>query len=163
MDKRLAALLLKRAASTSEADTPEDPGTWPTWQLLAQHSAAVFAALTIEPDCPHNVMESAAHAVHMAARYQSSQGFHAQAEILHREVLAANLRVLGPDHHDTLATRYCIALEAASRGDYVGAEAEYRDVLAAELRVLGPDHPSTLTTRNQIARMMAEREDHVSA
>ena len=84
----------------------------------------------------------------MAARYQAEQGFHAAAEAEFRDVLAAQLRVLGPDHPDTLATRHSIALEMAERGDHAAAEAEYRDVLAARLRVLGPDHPDTLATRH---------------
>jgi hypothetical protein len=45
--------------------------------------------------------------------------------------------VLGPDHLDTLTTRYCIARELAARSDHIAAEAEYRDVLAIKLRVLG--------------------------
>ena len=45
----------------------------------------------------------------MAARYQADQGFHAAAEAEYRDVLTARLRVLGPDHPDTLATRHYIA------------------------------------------------------
>ena len=63
-----------------------------------------------------------------------------------RDVLAAQLRVLGPDHPDTLATRHQIAVEMAARGDYAAAETEFRDMLAAKLQVLGPDHPSTQIT-----------------
>ena len=80
------------------------------------------------------------------------QGDHAAAEAEYREVLAAKLRVLGPDHPDTLATRHGIALEMGEQGDHAAAEAEYREVLAAKLRVLGPDHPDTLTTRHQHRR-----------
>jgi hypothetical protein len=72
-------------------------------------------------------------------------------------VLAAALRVLGPDHPDTLATRHQIALEMAERGDHAGAGAEFRDVLAARLRVLGPDHPDTLAASAWIA-YLDERE-----
>ena len=61
----------------------------------------------------------------------AARGDHAGAEAEYRDVLAAELRVLGPDHPDTLATRHQIAREMAARGDHAGAEAEYRDVLAA--------------------------------
>jgi len=160
----LAARLLERAAATGETGLPEDPPTWPAWQLLAPHVAAVFAALAAEPGCPDDAAKAAAYAAYMAARYQARQGFHAQAEALHRDVLAARLRVLGPDDPYTLGSRYyCIALEVAERGNHEAAEAEYRDVLAATLRVLGPDHSSTLTTRYQIAWEMAERGDHEAA
>ena len=75
-------------------------------------------------------------------------GDHDGALAEYRDVLAAQLRVLGPDHPSTLTTRHQVAREMAARGDHAGAEAEYRDVLAARLRVLGPDHPATLTTRH---------------
>ena len=93
----------------------------------------------------------------------AAQGDHAAAEAEFRDVLAAGLRVLGPDHPYTLATRHEIARMMAARGDHAGAEAEYRDVLAAQLRVLGPDHPDTLVTRHEIARVMAARGDHAGA
>ena len=78
-------------------------------------------------------------------------GDHAAAEAEYRDVLAAKLRVLGPDHPSTLTTRHQIAVEMASRGNHAAAEAEYRDVLAAKLRVLGPDHPSTFVTSRWVA------------
>ena len=98
----LAARLLGRAALASETGLPEDPPMWPIWQLLVPHSAMVFASLTSEPDCPDDAVEAAAYAAYMAARYQAAQGFHAVAEAEFRDVLAARLRVLGPDHPDTL-------------------------------------------------------------
>jgi hypothetical protein len=82
----------------------------------------------------------------VAAGMLAQQGKYDQAEQTYREVLGDRLRVLGPDHPDTLATRHAVAYEMAQLGDHAGALAEYRDVLAAKLRVLGPDHPSTLPT-----------------
>jgi plasmid stability protein len=75
-----------------------------------------------------------------------ARGDHAGAEAEYRDVLAAELRVLGPDHPSTLTTRHEIARMIAAQGDHAGAEAEYRDVLADKVRVLGPDHPSTKAT-----------------
>ncbi len=159
----LAARLLGRAAHAKGTGRPEDPPMWPIWQLLVPHSAMVLASLASEPDCPDDAVEAAAFAAYMAARFQTEQGFHAAAEAELRDVLATELRVLGPDHPDTLETRRCIADEIAARGDHAAAEAEYRDVLAARLRVLGPDYPATLTTRYQIALVMAARGDHAAA
>ncbi len=159
----LAARLLQRAAAAEETGLPEDPPMWPAWQLLTPHAAHLIDALAAEPECPDDAAEAAASAANMAARYLAEQGIHAQAETLFREVLAAQLRVLHPDHPDTLATRHNIAYMMSERGDHVAAEAEYRDVLAARLRVLGPDHPSTLATRHQIAREMAARGNHAGA
>jgi plasmid stability protein len=156
----LAARLLQQAAAAEETGLPEDPPMWPAWQLLAPHAAHLLDSLTAEPRHSDDAATAAAYAAHMAARYQAAQGLHARAEAEYRDVLAARLRVLGPDHPDTLATRHQIAREMAARGDHGRAEAEFRDVLAARLRVLGPDHPDTLATRHQIAREMAARGDH---
>ena len=144
----LAARLVGRAARAEEIGLPEDPQMWSAWQLLAPHSALVFDSLASEPDGSDDAVQAAAYAAYMAARYQADQGFHAAAEAEYRDVLAARLRVLGPDHPDTLATRHGIALEMGEQGDHAAAEAEHRDVLAAKLRVLGPDHPDTLATRH---------------
>jgi hypothetical protein len=159
----LAARLLDGATKAEETGLPEDPAAWPTWQLVVPHAMYVFEALTCGGDYPDTTIEHAAYAAGMAARYQAEQGFHSQSEATQRTVLAARLRVLGPDHPSTLATRYLVAYEMSELGDHDGALAEYRDVLATDLRVLGPDHPSTLTTRNQIAHEMAELGDHDGA
>ena len=157
----LAARLLRRAAK--EAGKPEDPPMWPVWQLLAPHSAVVFGSLASEPDCPDNAVEAAAYAADMAARYQAEQGFYTAAAAEFRDVLAARLRVQGPDHPDTLDTRHRLAIVMGARGDHAAAEAEFRDVLAARLRVQGPDHPDTLNARHEIAVEMAARGDHAAA
>ena len=69
----------------------------------------------------------------------------------------------GPDHPDTLATRFSIAREMAARGDHAGAEDEFREVLPHLERKLGPDHPVTLVLWFSISREMAARGDHAAA
>ena len=152
----LAARLLKHAAAAKETGLPEDPATWPMWQLLVPHAVYVFDALTSGTDADYSdsTVEQAAYAAGMAARYQADQGLHSQSAVVQRAVLAARLRVLGPDHPSTLATRHNVASEMAELGDHDGALAEYRDLLAARLPLLGPDDPSTLTTRHEIALEM---------
>ena len=159
----LAARLLERATGTEETGLPEDPASWPVWQLLVPHGVYVFEALTSGADYPDTAVEHAAYAAGMAARYQAAQGLHSQSEAMQRAALAARLRVQGPDHPDTLATRHQVAYEMAGLGDHAGALAEFRDVLAAWLRVLGPDDPNTLGTRHEVAREMAELGDHAGA
>ena len=159
----LAARLLGRAAHADETGLPEEPPMWPVWQLLVPHSVALLSSVAAEPDCPDDTIEGAAFAAYLAARFQSERGFHATAEAEFREILAARLRMQGPDHPATLEIRRCLADEMAERGDHGAAEAEYRDVLAARLRVQGPEHPATLTTRHQIAVEMAARGDHAAA
>lgn len=65
------------------------------------------------------------------------------AEAEFRDILAARLRVQGPDHLATLITRHEIARMMGAQGNHAAAETEHRDVLADLLRALGPDHPST--------------------
>jgi hypothetical protein len=55
------------------------------------------------------------------------------------------MRVLGPDHPDTLTTRNNLAYWRGEAGDASGAAAATEQLLADSLRVLGPDHPHTLT------------------
>jgi tetratricopeptide (TPR) repeat protein len=76
----------------------------------------------------------------VAAGMLAQQGKYEQAEQTYREVLGDRLRVLGPDHPDTLATRHEIARMLARQGQHERAKQEYQEVLATELRVLGPDH-----------------------
>jgi Tetratricopeptide repeat len=88
----------------------------------------------------------------------SMRADYAGAEAEFRDVLAARLRVLGPDHLDTLGTRNNIALEMAAQGDRAAAKAELRDLLAAQLRVNGPDHMATVETSRQIDRLEEPKE-----
>ena len=76
----------------------------------------------------------------------AKQGHHAAAETEYRDILTTVERVIGPNHPNTLTTRYEIARMMAEQGHHAAAETEFRDILAAEIRVLGPDHPDTLIT-----------------
>ena len=82
---------------------------------------------------------------------------------LYQRTLAGQRHTLGPDHPDTLGTRFSLAREMAACGDHAGAEEEFRAVLAARARKLGPDHPDTLIARFNIAQQMAARGDHARA
>jgi RecA/RadA recombinase len=158
---RLAAGLVRRAAD--QTGLPNDPASWPAWQLIAPHAAYLLATLDPQSGSPDDAASDTSHVAHLAALYWAEQGLYAQAEDQFRDVLAAELRVLGADHPDTLTARHEIARMMAARGDHAGAEAEYRDVLAARLRVQGPDHPYMLYTRHEIARMMAAQGNYAGA
>jgi tetratricopeptide (TPR) repeat protein len=66
-------------------------------------------------------------------------------------LLADQERVLGPDHHDTLASRNNLAAAYRAAGRAAEAIPLHERTLASRERVLGPDHPSTLTSRNNLA------------
>ncbi|MDR1386730.1 MAG: tetratricopeptide repeat protein [Propionibacteriaceae bacterium] len=61
------------------------------------------------------------------------------------------LRVLGPDHPDTLTARNNLAYAHESAGRLDLAIPMHERNLADSLRVLGPDHPDTLRARNNLA------------
>ena len=112
-------------------------------QALTDHAAplATHASLTANP----------------AARRSD------EAINLYQRALAHQRHTLGPDHPDTLATRFSIAREMAACGDHAGAEEEFRAVFAARQRRLGPDHPETLIARFSIAQQLAARGNHAGA
>ena len=159
----LAAHLLMRAAAAPETGRPEDPWAWSMWRRLTPHAIRLLDNFVEEFAYPDDSAAAAAFAANMAARYQASQGQYAQAAAVFHRVQVVRDVSLGPDHPDTLTTRYEIARMTGERGDYGAAEAEFRDILAVRLRVLGPDHPDTLTTRYEIARMTGERGDYGAA
>lgn len=68
-----------------------------------------------------------------------------------RELLAERLRVLGPDHRETLATRASIAETRGAAGDRAGAARALEELLVDRLRVLGPEHRDIAATRKRIA------------
>ena len=54
-----------------------------------------------------------------------------EAVELYQRTLAGQRHALGPDHPDTLATRFSLAREMAACGDHAGAEEEFRAVFTA--------------------------------
>ena len=81
----------------------------------------------------------------------------------HQRTLVNQRHTLGPDHPDTLATRFSIAQQLAARGDHARAEEEFRELLPLLRRRLGPDHPDTLITWFSIAQQLAARGDDAGA
>jgi hypothetical protein len=73
------------------------------------------------------------------------------------------LRVLGPDHPDTLSTRYEIAYWRGESGDFSGAAAALEQLLADRVRLLGPEHPDTLGTGHGVAYWRGHAGDPAGA
>jgi len=71
------------------------------------------------------------------------QGRFAQAEVLFRETLAAQDRVMGNDHPDAMATRASLATMLFAAGRFDESERLWRSLLGQMQRVLGRDHPDT--------------------
>ena len=71
-------------------------------------------------------------------------------------MVADQLRVLGPDHPDTLASRGSLAGACWEAGHLDEAITLFEQVLADQLRVLGPNHPYTVASRCYLARAYRE-------
>ena len=127
-------------------------------QLVGQLAApAPFPAAG--PDHPGIVPILALAVRADSAQLTGKTGDAAGALRLYEDVLPDEVRVLGPDHPETLATRAAIARWTRETGDAAGALRLYEDLLPDEVRVLGPDHPETLATRAAIARWTRETGD----
>lgn len=69
----------------------------------------------------------------------------------YQHLLAAERRVLDPDHPNSLTTRAHIAYWIGNSGRFEDALARALVLVADQERVLGSDHPDTFVTRNNIA------------
>jgi Tetratricopeptide repeat len=72
-----------------------------------------------------------------------------------RRLLEDRVRVLGPDHRDTLVTRNNLATWLAQSGQVGEAVGQFRQLLEDQARVLGPDHRETFITRINLAAWLA--------
>jgi hypothetical protein len=73
--------------------------------------------------------------------------------ILRQTVLDAEIKVLGPDHPDTLKSQNNLALTLDSLGRHNEAEELHRRTLDTRTRTLDPDHPNTLQSQNNLAKV----------
>jgi tetratricopeptide (TPR) repeat protein len=95
------------------------------------------------------------HPAALTARSQLAQvvglSRYAEAEDMIRELIPDQQRVLGDEHHDTMAAQRVLARLTGLQGRYQQAERMYRQLLADGRRRLGNEHPETLATRFGLA------------
>lgn len=72
-----------------------------------------------------------------------------EAHQVHQAVAAERARVLGPDHPDTLVSRYEVGFALSRTGRTADALREYTYVARAREQVLGPEHPDTLAAGHE--------------
>lgn len=82
-----------------------------------------------------------------------------EAQRAFEELYERQLRVLGPDHLDTLRTRHGLAYLRSQAGDTTGAIVRFRNLLGDLERVVGADRVETLSTRGNLAVCRAESGD----
>ncbi|MGW6881069.1 tetratricopeptide repeat protein, partial [Streptomyces goshikiensis] len=84
------------------------------------------------------------------------RGHPRRAAALLEGVLTDRLRVLGPEHPHTLATRLDVARWLTDAGEYGRATAELYALLPEQIEALGADHPSVAATRAALSRASAQ-------
>jgi Tetratricopeptide repeat len=145
MPSELAMQWRQAAAALIEAAIPDDTAQTETWPVCAALLPHAQAALADDSDGMARI-----------ADYLGFSGSPAAARDLHRRVVAARERVLGPEDPDTLTARKNLAEWTGNAGDAAGA----RDMLIAlvpiAMRVLGPEKPGTLLTRSHLAYWIGE-------
>ena len=82
------------------------------------------------------------------------QGKHAEAEPLLRDTLAAQKRVLGNDHPDTLRTARNLGVVHYGLCEFDEAERLLRETLALFRQVRGENHPKTLNTARALRKLL---------
>lgn len=85
------------------------------------------------------------------AHWRFQAGDPADAADAYEHLLVDFMRVLGPDHPDTLTTRNNLTGAYHSAGRVGEAITLYEQTLTDYRRVLGDDHPSALAARNNLA------------
>jgi tetratricopeptide (TPR) repeat protein len=138
---------------------------WPDPELDPTDSQALRAnAATLHQLSGDALLVPAVHAVLFRTGQSLGDTGQVSAAVAHFTRLITDcLRVLSPDHPDTLAARSHLAWWQREAGDPAGAGHAAEQLLADRLRVLGPDHPDTLTTRNTIAYCQGEAGDPAGA
>jgi len=118
---------------------------------------------TSPPHRPRLSDQAAPLAIHASFTANPAARDSDEAIELYQQTLVDQRHTLGPDHPDTLATRFSIAREMAACGDHAGAEEEFRAVFTARQRKLGADHRETLIAQFSMAQQMAARENYAGA
>lgn len=75
----------------------------------------------------------------------------ARAHTLLRDLLEAQMRLLGAEHLDTMVTRHHLASTYADLGKPDRARQMFEELLPARVRILGPHHEYTLDSRSRYA------------
>jgi tetratricopeptide (TPR) repeat protein len=144
LDAAALADLLEISSAAAEALVLG--GTVGTAETLARAGTAVATSLSADHPARLAIRLALASALAEQARNRD-------ADQLYREVLVDQERVLGPDHPDTLDTRYrhvrVLGFVRPPR-----AEQPHRQLLADQERVLGASHLATLATRHWLGRLL---------
>jgi tetratricopeptide (TPR) repeat protein len=82
-----------------------------------------------------------------------------RARELFEQVLEARLRILGPDHPDTLKVMSSLGTVLKDLGELEEARQLLEQTVETKRRVLGPDHPHTLGSMWNLALVLIKQRD----
>jgi len=94
---------------------------------------------------------------------QGDDQLYREAELVQRDAIDREKRVLGPEHPDTLNGMMNLGVIMRRMGRYAEAEKIYRETLEVHSRVLGPEHPDTLVIRDSLAVAIAKQKRYQEA
>lgn len=88
---------------------------------------------------------------------------YSEAEKLERETVDSYLRVLGPQHPDTLASMTNLASTLDSEGRYQEAEQLQREIFEVQRRIIGAENLETLGSMNNLAYSLERQRRYPEA
>lgn len=90
-------------------------------------------------------------------------GKYAEAEQMNQQTLEIREKVLGKEHHDTLASMHSLANALFSQGRDKEAEQLYQQTLELREKVLGKEHPDTLSSMYNLAILLHSQGEYKEA
>ncbi|MER5265237.1 tetratricopeptide repeat protein [Actinosynnema sp. NPDC002837] len=147
----LVTALLERATARL---SPDDPGTWSHWSLLASHCTAVVRLLVDTPGASdHQVLTTTALGV-LAARHHYTAGYFEESVGVLRSVVSLREQRFGPSHPETLHGRRHHARALLENGEFRAALGEYERVLELSLPLFDRNDPHLLSARRGLGRAL---------
>jgi hypothetical protein len=118
---------------------------------------------TLGAEHPLTLASQASLALVLSQDPAIAQGRFDEAERLYKATIAAQTRVIGPEHAHTLVAKSNYASLLSRRGDDEAAEPIFREVISAHRRLMGDLHPHTMLMCGNLAQCLANQHRHDEA
>jgi serine/threonine protein kinase len=125
-------------------------------EVLDKASKEIDTGLAAEPQLRAQMM------VVMGSVYRNL-GLYPQSESLLTRAYETRLRILGPNHADTIAASVKLAATLDDEGKLAEAEKLLRSAVEAQRRLLSPDNKETLLSTNLLASTLHEHGQYAEA
>ena len=128
---------------------PTDVRTWPVWEPLQTHAAAVCAHADAA-----GIPDPTARLMNQLGLLLKSKCLFRQAEALYRRALAIDEAAFGADHPEVAIDLNNLASLLWATNRLAETEPLMRRVVAIFEQALGPDHPNVATALNNLAQLL---------